>query len=126
MCNAKCNALSAANAKAWISHFSLHAAHMAGMKIEESLAAEPCYFPIVAQIQVKNVPQELHDKLRELADEDGCSMGDIILLAIEREFDRREHLKNIDEIFANPTGLRATKRQRRALMAELRRERDSR
>jgi hypothetical protein len=99
---------------------------MAGMKIEESLAAEPCYFPIVAQIQVKNVPQELHDKLRELADEDGCSMGDIILLAIEREFDRREHLKNIDEIFANPTGLRATKRQRRALMAELRRERDSR
>ena len=96
------------------------------MKIEESLSSEPCYFPTVAQIHVKNVPQEVHDKLRELADEDGCSMEDIVLLAIEREFKRREHTKWIENVRAHPTGLKSTPRQRQAFFDELRRERDAR
>lgn len=126
MCNAKCNALSAANAKAWISHFSLHAAHMAGMKIEESLAAEPCYFPTMSEIRLDNVPQDVLDQLQAIAERDGCSVRDIILLAIERDFDLRDHAQFIDELFAHPTGARTTRQEMQSLFDEMRVERDDR
>jgi len=47
----------------------------------------------MASIQVKNVPEKLHNHLRRYAREQGCTLGDIILQAIEREVSRREWQK---------------------------------
>ena len=43
-----------------------------------------------ANIQVKNIPEKLHNQLRRHAREKGCTLGEIILEAIEREVSRRE------------------------------------
>jgi hypothetical protein len=43
-----------------------------------------------ANIQVKNVPKRLHNQLRRYAREKGCTLGEIIVEAIEREVSRRE------------------------------------
>jgi hypothetical protein len=44
----------------------------------------------MANIQVKNIPEKLHNQLRRYAREKGCTLGEIILEAIEREVSRRE------------------------------------
>jgi hypothetical protein len=44
----------------------------------------------MANIQVKNIPEKLHNQLRRYAREKGCTLGEIILEAIEREISRRE------------------------------------
>jgi len=49
-----------------------------------------CYRPCMANIQVKNIPEKLHNRLRRYAREQDCTLGDIILEAIEREVSRRE------------------------------------
>lgn len=47
----------------------------------------------MANIQVKNVPEKLHNRLRRYAREQACTLGDIVLQAIEREVSRREWRK---------------------------------
>jgi hypothetical protein len=49
-----------------------------------------CYRSHMANIQVKNVPEKLHNRLRRFAREQDCTLGEIILEAIEREVTRRE------------------------------------
>ena len=44
----------------------------------------------MANIQVKNVPEELHERLRRYAREENCSMSAAVLAAIERELERSE------------------------------------
>lgn len=44
-----------------------------------------CYSHAVAALQVKNVPDELHDELREAAAERGCTISELVLDAIRRE-----------------------------------------
>jgi hypothetical protein len=44
----------------------------------------------MANIQVKNIPEKLHNRLRRYAREQDCTLGEIILEAIERELARRE------------------------------------
>ena len=44
----------------------------------------------MANIPVKNIPEKLHNQLRRYAREKDCTLGDIILEAIEREVSRRE------------------------------------
>ena len=44
----------------------------------------------MANIQVKNIPEKLHNRLRRYAREQDCTLSDIILEAIEREVSRRE------------------------------------
>ena len=81
---------------------------------------QACYILFMANIQVKNVPENLHNRLRRYAREQGCTLGDIILESIEREVARREWHKR----FAN----RPSTRLRRAaakLLEEERRQRDS-
>ena len=41
-------------------------------------------------LQVRNVPQDLHERLRRQAREGNCSMRALVLAAIERELRRRE------------------------------------
>jgi len=44
----------------------------------------------MASIQVKNIPEKLHNRLRRYAREQECTLGEIVLEAIEREVARRE------------------------------------
>ena len=44
----------------------------------------------MANIQVKNIPEKLHNQLRRYARQQECTLGDIVLEAIEREVARRE------------------------------------
>jgi len=44
----------------------------------------------MANIQVKNIPEKLHNRLRRFAREQDCTLSDIVLEAIEREVSRRE------------------------------------
>ena len=87
---------------------------------------EACYFPDMPAIQVKNVPQELHDQLREIAELQKCTIGDVILEAIKHEINRQKHTQWLDEVFAHPTGLKSTPEERQAFIDELRAERDAR
>jgi post-segregation antitoxin (ccd killing protein) len=87
---------------------------------------EACYFPDMPAIQVKNVPQELHDQLREIAELQKCTIGDVILEAIKQEIRRQKHTQWLDEVFAHPTGLKSTAEERQAFIDELRAERDAR
>jgi len=45
---------------------------------------------VYANIQVKNIPERLHNKLRRYAREQEITLGEIVLEAIEREVARRE------------------------------------
>ena len=87
---------------------------------------EACYFLDMPAIQVKNVPQELHDQLREIAELQKCTIGDVILEAIKQEINRQKHTQWLDEVFAHPTGLKSTPEERQAFIDELRAERDAR
>lgn len=49
-----------------------------------------CYCQFMANIQVKNIPEKLHNQLRRYARKQECTLGEIVLEAIEREVARRE------------------------------------
>ena len=79
------------------------------------------YYPaLIANIQVKNIPERLHNKLRRYARDQGITIGEIVLGAIQREVGRREWHKR----FAGPptTRLRGTAAE---LLEQERRLRDS-
>lgn len=54
-----------------------------------------CYIPYMANLQVRNVPDVLYERLRRHACEHNCTMSAIVLTAIERElagWEWRKHL----------------------------------
>lgn len=54
-----------------------------------------CYHHDMANLQVKNIPDALHERLRRHARENNCTMSAAVLTAIERELMRwewRQHL----------------------------------
>lgn len=74
----------------------------------------------MANIQVKNIPEKLHNQLRRYAREQGRTLGEIILESIEREVSRREWQKRFS---GRPsTQLRISAAQ---LLEEERRQRDN-
>ena len=44
----------------------------------------------MANLQVRNVPDDLHERLRRQARENNCSMSAVVLRAVERELERLE------------------------------------
>jgi plasmid stability protein len=44
----------------------------------------------MANLQVKNIPDTLHQRLRRYAREHKCTLSDVVLSALERELTRRE------------------------------------
>jgi hypothetical protein len=74
----------------------------------------------MANIQVKNIPEKLHNQLRRHARERDCTLGEIVLEAIEREVARREWHKRFS---SRPTTKLATSAA--ALLEEERRQRGS-
>ena len=54
-----------------------------------------CYHHDMANLQIKNIPDALHERLRRHARENNCTMSAAVLSAIERELARwewRQHL----------------------------------
>jgi plasmid stability protein len=57
-----------------------------------------CYAPGVAAIQVKNVPDDLHEALRARAKAEGKTVGEVILEAIRRDLRKQEMRAWIDRV----------------------------
>jgi hypothetical protein len=74
----------------------------------------------MAHIQVKNIPEKLHNRLRRYAHEQDCTLGEIILEAIEREVARREWHKRFSGRSSTQLGSSAAD-----LLEQERRQRDS-
>lgn len=51
---------------------------------------EACYKHAVANLQVKNIPDELHRKLRLQAEREGRTIRDLVLDAVSRAVAREE------------------------------------
>lgn len=56
----------------------------------------------MAALQVKNVPDELHDELREVAAERGCTISDLVLAAIRKELRRPRMTAWLDQVSHMP------------------------
>ena len=49
---------------------------------------QACYGHAMAALQVKNVPEDIHNLLRERAEAEGTSISEIVLAALRRELNR--------------------------------------
>ena len=49
----------------------------------------------MGNLQVENIPDDLHERLRLHARENHCSMSAIVLAAVERELARRDWRKHL-------------------------------
>jgi hypothetical protein len=74
----------------------------------------------MANSQVRNIPEKLHNQLRRYAREKGCTLGEIILESMKREVSRREWHKRLSE--RPSTHLRSSAVQ---LLEEERRQRNT-
>jgi hypothetical protein len=79
-----------------------------------------CYPSHMANIQVKNISEKLHNRLRRYAREQQCTLGEIVLEAIEREVARREWQKRFAGRPSTQLGSSAAQ-----LLGQERRQRDS-
>lgn len=52
----------------------------------------------MAALQVKNVPEDLHELLRERAEAEGTSISEVVLAAIRRELTRPRMQAWLDEV----------------------------
>lgn len=73
----------------------------------------------MANLQVRNVPDELHERLRRQAREHNCSMSAVVLRAVERELERLEWRERLAQRPTTDLGVDAT-----ALIAGERARRD--
>ncbi len=56
-----------------------------------------CYNHAMANLQVKNIPDALHDRLRRHALENNCTMSTVVLTALERELARSDWRKRLSQ-----------------------------
>lgn len=49
----------------------------------------------MANLQVKNVPEELNERLHRFAEQEGRSIRDVVLEAVRRELDRRRFAERL-------------------------------
>jgi predicted transcriptional regulator len=73
----------------------------------------------MASLQVKHVPEELHERLRRVAADSRRTLSEIMLEAIERELERREWQRRLAERPESELGVLAA-----SLLAEERAGRD--
>ena len=51
----------------------------------------------MAYLQIKNIPDSLHNRLKKQAKKQNCTMKDIVLEAVERELARSEWLGRVSK-----------------------------
>ncbi len=66
-----------------------------------------CYPDGVSAIQVKNVPEDLHDELRRRAAAEGKTVGEVILESLRRDLRRQSMRAWIDGVLARPVEIRS-------------------
>lgn len=52
----------------------------------------------MANLQVKNIPETLHERLRRYAAKNSCTISSLVLTAVDRELERlewREHMAQV-------------------------------
>ena len=74
----------------------------------------------MANLVIKNTPDTLHERLRDYARENNCTMRAVVLAAIERELEHWEWRKHLAQRPETDLGVEAT-----ALLMEERARRDS-
>ena len=82
-----------------------------------------CYHRRMANLQVKNVPDDLHDRLRRHARENSRTISAVVLTAVERELSRLEWRERLSKRPKTELGVEASEllSQERSLRnAELR------
>ena len=78
-----------------------------------------CYCHDMANLQVKNIPEDLHERLRRHARENHCTLSASVLAALERELARWEWRKHLAQRPKTSLGVPAA-----ALLMEERSQRD--
>ena len=73
----------------------------------------------MANLQVKNVPESLHRRLRKYAKKLHCTLGEVVLAALEKELSRGEFQERLAKRSTTSLGVRAAD-----LLAEERADRD--
>lgn len=76
-------------------------------------------------IQVKNVPDDIHEQLRRTAEELNCTIGDLIIEAISRDMKRRRHSAWLDAVLSKSSPSGATTSRTLAALDAGRAERHS-
>ena len=61
-----------------------------------------CYFHAVSNLQIKNVPEDVHDELRRRADARGMTLRDYVLDLLQRETSRPDLDEWLDELASRP------------------------
>lgn len=67
----------------------------------------------MANLQVKNIPDDLHERLRRHARANSCTIGSAVLTAVERELARWEWRERLEQRPTTDLGVEAA-----ALLAE--------
>ena len=67
-----------------------------------------CHAPPMANLQVKNIPDALHDRLRAYARESNSNIGAAVLAAVERELAGWEWRKRLAQRPQTDLGIEAT------------------
>ena len=78
-----------------------------------------CYCHDMANLQVKNIPDSLHKRLRRYAKRHNTTLSDIVLEAIEKELTRGEWLERFSKRPGTDLGVSAA-----SLLEEERMERE--
>ncbi|WP_419554670.1 FitA-like ribbon-helix-helix domain-containing protein [Candidatus Poriferisodalis sp.] len=73
----------------------------------------------MANLQVRNMPDELHERLRRCAQQRNCSMSAVVLQAVERELEWSEWQERWESSPEIDLGISAAE-----VLDEVRRERD--
>lgn len=61
----------------------------------------------MANLQIRNMPDTLHERLRQYARENNCTMRAVALIAIERELTRSEWRRHLTERPTTDLGVEA-------------------
>jgi plasmid stability protein len=78
-----------------------------------------CHIHAMANLQVKNIPDTLHQRLRRYAQEHNCTLSDVVLIALERELARREWHERLAQRPTTDLGVSAA-----SLLAQERQQRE--
>ena len=73
----------------------------------------------MANLQVRNIPDDLHERLRRHARENNCTMSSVVLSAVERELARWEWRRRLAQHPTTDLGIAAA-----TLLAEEQSHRD--
>lgn len=78
-----------------------------------------CYLHAMANLQVKNIPDPLHQRLRRYVRKHDLTLSDFVLEAIKRELSRSEWLEHLSKRPMTDLGISAA-----ALLEQERHQRD--